>query len=89
MNWLAIAFSLWNIIVIFLYAIDKRRAKRRGWRISESTLVLSAFFLGSIGAMLGMVLFNHKTSKMKFRLLIPLAFLANVGIVLLFDYLVK
>lgn len=89
MNWLAIAFSLWNIIVIFLYAIDKQRAKRRGWRISESTLVLSAFFLGSIGAMLGMILFNHKTSKMKFRLLIPLAFLANVGIVLLFDYLVK
>ncbi len=89
MNWLAIAFSVWNIIVIFLYAIDKRRAKRRGWRISEATLIVSAFFFGSIGAMLGMILFNHKTSKMKFRLLIPLAFFANVGVVLLFDYLVK
>lgn len=89
MNWLAIIISIWNVIIMLLYAVDKRRAKRSKWRISESGLLIPAFLFGSTGAMLGMILFNHKTSKIKFRLLIPLAFVSNIGMVLLLNYLTR
>ncbi len=87
MNWLAIMICIWNVIIMLLYAVDKRRAKRCKWRISENGLIVPAFLFGSIGAMLGMILFNHKNSKMKFRLLIPLAFMLNIGVGLLLNYL--
>ena len=71
---------IWNMFSMLLYGIDKLKAKKRKWRISEIALIVSAFLLGGVGAMLGMVLFNHKTSKMKFRLLVPLAFVLNIAL---------
>lgn len=71
-------YIIWNLIVFALYGVDKRRAKRGVWRISETTLIVPAFALASMGALLGMVVFNHKTSKTKFRVLIPLSFLFNI-----------
>ena len=64
---------VWNIIVMLIYGIDKFQAKTGGRRISEKTLLLCAFLLGGWGAMFGMVAFNHKTSKMKFRVLVPVS----------------
>lgn len=64
---------VWNLLVMLVYGFDKAKAKRGGRRIKETTLVLMAFLLGGFGAMFGMVLFNHKTSKPKFRFLVPLA----------------
>lgn len=89
MNWLAVIFIVWNVIVVLFYGIDKQRAKKRAWRISESGLIIPAFLFASVGAMLGMILFNHKTSKMKFRLLIPLAFVLNVLFVIWLDYMTR
>lgn len=66
-------FLLWNTIVFFVYGIDKLKAKKSKRRISEATLVTLAFLFGGVGALFGMVMFNHKTSKMKFRLLVPIA----------------
>jgi len=66
-----ILFMAWNIAVCFIYGIDKFCARRGKRRIRENTLIASAFFLGGVGAMFGMVLFNHKTSKMKFRIIVP------------------
>ncbi len=68
---------LWNVIVLLCYGVDKLLAKAKKWRISEQVLVLAAFLLGGLGALMGMVLFHHKTSKMKFRILIPLAMILN------------
>ena len=68
-----------NSAVFLLYGADKSRAKRGEWRISENALIVPAFFLGASGALLGMVVFNHKTSKTKFRALIPAAFLVNLA----------
>ena len=62
------------------YGIDKIKARRGARRIREATLLFLAFLFGGIGAMFGMVLFNHKTSKIKFRLLIPLAFVSSVAL---------
>lgn len=64
---------IWNIIVMLVYGIDKMQAKAGGRRIREVALVSCAFLLGGVGAIFGMVLFNHKTSKIKFRILVPLA----------------
>lgn len=76
-----IAISIWNLAVLFIYGTDKLLAKKRAKRISEKTLLLSALLFGGVGAMFGMVLFNHKTSKMKFRLLIPLDVILNAAAV--------
>ena len=76
---------VWNIIVMLLYGIDKLKAKKSRRRIKETTLILCAFLLGGWGAIFGMVLFNHKTSKMKFRILVPVSVVA--GIVLLYYFI--
>lgn len=66
-------FLIWNVSVMLMYGFDKIKAKSNRRRISEVTLLTSAFLLGGCGAMLGMVLFNHKTSKLRFRILVPIA----------------
>jgi len=79
--------AVWNLVVFALYGIDKWRSTRSQWRVSERTLILSAFFMGASGAMLGMYFFRHKTRQMKFILLLPLALLVNVAAVLAVFYL--
>ncbi len=69
----------WNIVVMFVYGFDKMRAKRGRRRVSEATLLLCTTLFGGCGAMLGMILFNHKTSKKKFRILVPLIFVAETA----------
>lgn len=69
----------WNIVVLFIYGADKLFARRGRRRIRESTLLLVAFCLGSVGAMFGMVLFHHKTAKPKFRFGVPFAVLCNIA----------
>ena len=73
-------FLIWNAMVFLLYGIDKRKAVRGAWRISEASLISVSFLMGSLGALFGMIVFNHKTKKMKFRLLIPFSFLVNIAI---------
>ena len=75
---------VYNLFIALIYGIDKLKAKRDGWRISEKALITLAFLLGGAGAMLGMVWFNHKTAKPKFRILVPIAFILNIVIYLSF-----
>ena len=58
-----------NIFSLLFFGVDKLKSKRRGWRIPELRLLLVAFF-GPFGAYTGMLLFKHKTRKVKF-LLVP------------------
>ena len=53
--------------------IDKRRAIKKGWRISERTLLLIALLGGGIGSFLGMRVFRHKTKHLKFTIILPLS----------------
>lgn len=71
---------LMNLITFALYGIDKRRAKQGAWRISEYTLLLVALLGGSLGALLGMRYFRHKTRHRKFRYGIPLILLLQLGL---------
>ena len=66
-----------NIFVFLLFGFDKLQSKKKGMRIPEAVLVLLSFLLGSFGAILGMVVFNHKTSKIAFRILIPFSIFLN------------
>ncbi len=79
MREISILFVSWNLIVALIYALDKSKARRSARRIRESTLILLSFFLGGVGAMFGMVWFNHKTSKLRFRLLVPLGAIITVA----------
>ena len=77
MDYLSIIFWGWNLIVMGIYGIDKLLAKLHKKRISELTLLSCALLCGGVGAMFGMVLFNHKTAKMKFRILVPFIIIAE------------
>lgn len=50
---------------------DKRRAKKKLWRIPEATLLAIAALGGSVGSLMGMYAFRHKTKHVKFTLGIP------------------
>ena len=58
-----------NIFLFILYGIDKLLAIKKKNRISEFSLLLISFFGGGIGSILGMIIFNHKTKKVKFWIL--------------------
>ena len=70
-----------NLAAFLLYGSDKRRAKRRQWRVSERNLFLAAILGGSIGALAGMRVFRHKTRHWYFRFGIPLILVLQVLLV--------
>ena len=65
-----------NVMTFIIYGIDKWKAKKGSWRISEVTLLLLAVLGGSIGALLGMKVWHHKTMHKKFKYGLPLILLA-------------
>ena len=67
--------ALINAITFAVYGADKRRARKDRWRVPERTLFLLAVLGGSLGALLGMHVFHHKTKHWYFRLFIPLILL--------------
>ena len=70
-----------NIVSFFLYGIDKYKAKKGQWRISEATLLTMAAIGGSIGAWAGMRLWHHKTMHEKFNYGIPLIIIMQIALV--------
>jgi uncharacterized membrane protein YsdA (DUF1294 family) len=76
------ALTVWNVLVFVLYGVDKLKAKNEKKRISEKTLLMTAFFMGSVGAVIGMVVFRHKTKHWKFKILLPLFIILNVAFVI-------
>ena len=72
-----------NIVTFFVYGIDKWKAKQGSWRISEATLLTLAVLGGSIGALLGMQVWHHKTMHKKFNYGLPLILLAQIALIAL------
>ena len=76
-----------NIAAFALFGADKRKARRGDWRISEKALFLSAVLGGSLGALIGMRLFHHKTKHWYFVIGIPaILVLQIIGCVLIIYY---
>ena len=77
-----------NIVTFFVYGIDKWKAKRSKWRIEESTLLWWAAAGGSIGALLGMKAWHHKTMHKKFKYGVPAILMAQIVIAGVIMYIV-
>ena len=71
-------FLLVNIVAFIAFGVDKFKSKRNGWRIPESTLMIMAATGGSVGALLGMKVFRHKTLHNKFRFGVPVILVAQI-----------
>ena len=79
-----------NILSFICFYVDKRRARRKEFRISESFLFIIAFLGGALGSILGMKIFKHKTKRRNFIFGIPLILLLNiVAFVYLTQFLIK
>ena len=65
-----------NALGFILMLVDKIKARKNLWRIPEATLFLMAAIGGSIGSILGMYTFRHKTRHLKFTLGVPFFLLA-------------
>lgn len=71
-----------NIIGFTLMGVDKKRAIRGAYRISEASLFMVAILGGAFGATLGMHHFRHKTKHWYFRLGLPFIFLVEIAILI-------
>ena len=78
-----------NLISFAAFGIDKRKAVKEKQRISEKTILLSAFLMGAVGSGAGMLVFHHKTKKWKFRILVPLALAVNLAVICIGIYLIQ
>lgn len=85
-SFLQILLIVVNGVALITFGVDKLQSKKRGWRIPESRLLLIAFF-GPFGAYAGMLLFKHKTRKIKF-LLVPIFLLIHM-ILIAYFYFIK
>lgn len=72
-----------NVLTFFVYGWDKWKAKQGKWRISEATLLMLAVAGGTIGALLGMQVWHHKTMHLKFKYGLPLILLAQIALITL------
>ncbi len=84
MKFIFIYIIFTNILLFTLMSIDKKRAKLNQWRISEKTLFILALIGGSVGGILGIYTFRHKTKHLKFTLGFPAIFLFQIIAVCLF-----
>ena len=76
-----------NIVAFIAMFIDKKKAEKSKWRISEGTLFGIAAAGGSIGGILGMLVFRHKTKKKRFIFGFPAILLLQIAWVLAFTFL--
>ena len=70
-----------NVLAFLLYGIDKLKAKTHRWRVPESVLLGAAAIGGSVGALMAMLLFRHKTQHKKFTICVPLFLVLQVALI--------
>lgn len=64
----ALFLMIWNLVVFLVYGLDKGKARKGSYRISEKTLLLMTYVGGGLGAWAGGTHFRHKTQKKYFQL---------------------
>ena len=84
-SWLLLWVILWNFAAFALMGVDKFLAVRHRRRIPEKVLFLAALAGGSVGAMLGMSFFRHKTRHRSFCLGMPAILALQVVLLTVFS----
>ena len=80
--------SIISIISFLIMGIDKGKAKNKKSRISEATLMGISVMGGSVGTLLAMIVFKHKTNKKKFYIGVPIIYLIDqIILLLIFNYI--
>lgn len=69
-----------NIVGFIIMGVDKRKAINGAWRIPEKTFFIISAVGGSVGSLLGMFIFRHKTKHWYFVVFIPLILIAQIVI---------
>ena len=82
-SFLIIYFIIINIVGFALMGIDKRKAIKRTFRIPEATLFIVALIGGSIGSILGMQVFRHKTRHWYFAFGMPAILVVQIVLLVL------
>ena len=89
MDYVLLYLILINAFGFLLMLIDKQKAKKKKWRIPEARLMLTAALGGSVGVLLGMYTFRHKTKHMTFTLGVPAILIGQVLLILGLLYLMQ
>lgn len=71
-----------NVLTFATYGVDKWKARHKHWRVREMSLLLLAALGGSVGALLAMCLFRHKTQHRNFRYGVPVILVVQLTLVL-------
>lgn len=79
----AIYFGVINLSGFIMMGIDKRKAIKQVWRTPESSLFLVAILGGSLGSLIGMYSFRHKTQKKTFKYGMPFILFLQLLVVFL------
>lgn len=78
LKYFLIYYLIINVIGFLSMGIDKFKARHNMWRTPEKTLLIIPLLLGSIGSLLGMYTFRHKTLHPQFKYGIPCILIINI-----------
>ena len=81
-----IYLAIANLLTFIAFGVDKAKAKHKKYRTPEALLLALAFIGWSAGALLGMLLFHHKTLHAKFTIGVPLILLLHIALLLYLRY---
>ncbi len=77
MIYLLVYLFVINVITFIYMGIDKRKAKKHAFRIPEKVLLSLSFLGGSLGTLIAMFCFHHKTQKAVFKYGVPILLITN------------
>ncbi|WP_071441019.1 DUF1294 domain-containing protein [Traorella massiliensis] len=82
MIYLVVYLFIINIITFIYMGLDKRKAKKHSFRIPEKVLLTLSFLGGSLGTLIAMHCFHHKTQKTIFKVGVPLLLIINIFMII-------
>lgn len=85
-KYILIYFILINLLAFIMFWFDKRAAQNSQWRISEKALIIVSMLGGTVGSLVSMNVFRHKTKKIKFILGIPIILVLQIAFIIYMCY---